>query len=341
MAAHVIGVGNRGLRVGHDSLFLALEDIRAPLFTLIAGYVYAMVPVARWQDFPHLVKGKARRLLLPLLTVGAVLYALERVVPGTNSGARHVSLWHVYVFGFEHLWFLQSIFIVFLVVGVLDSSGVLASPTRWAVITAVAIALFVIVHVPTKFDIFTVSGALRLLPFFLIGYGLRRYSLFDLRGGPALAVTVAFAAVFTIRMLTIFRVYTPNAYVDRMIAIAVACTALILIYSARNLLNAKVLGWIGGFSFGIYLLHVFATAATRMFLERLGMHQAVVLFVIGTVLGVAAPIAFLLLFRNVGLVRTFLLGERFTPRRRRSTVRAELTHSSPAPTAAAPPKECE
>jgi acyltransferase len=335
VAAHVLGLGNRGLGLKNDSLFLALEDIRAPLFTLIAGYVYAMAPVPKWRDYPHLMKGKSRRLLLPLLTVGTVLYLMERMILGTRSGVDQIAWWRVYVFGFEHLWFLQSIFIVFVVIGILDSSGALASRRRWALITATTIILFVAVHVSPQFDFFTVSGALRLLPFFLIGYGMRRYSVFDLRGGPALAVTVAFAIIFAFRMLMIFHVFTPDQYVDRMVAIAVGSTALILLYSARNVLQTKVLVWIGGFSMGIYLLHVFATAGTRESLEYLGLHRAWVLFIFGTVAGVAAPIAFQLLFRNVRVIRTFVLGERWESRSRRTAMRPGPTEPSLAPASSA------
>ena len=314
VAFHVIGARNHGLRVGDDSLWnyfdLSLADIRMPLFTLISGYVYAMVPVARWQDYPQLIKGKSRRLLLPLITVGTVLYVVKRIVPGLNSNEDGLAFWRVFVFRFEYLWFLQSIFVIFLVVGILDSLGLLASRVRWSTVTAVAAIIFVVVHVPPEVDVFTVSGALRLLPFFLLGYGLRRHSLFDLSGAPALAATVAFAGVYAIRLLTIFGVYHPDQYVERAIAVAVGATAVVLIYSARNLFNTKVLAWIGGFSFGIYLLHVFATAATREFLERVGVHLTWELFVSGLVMGIAVPIAFQLVFRNVGLVQTFVLGER-------------------------------
>ena len=62
VAGHVIGIGDRGLRVADDSfwsyLYLSLADIRMPLFTLISGYVYAMVPVARWQNYPGLHQGQ-------------------------------------------------------------------------------------------------------------------------------------------------------------------------------------------------------------------------------------------------------------------------------------------
>lgn len=32
-----------------------------------------------------------------------------------------IALWRIYVFQFEYLWFLQSLFVIFLVVGILDS----------------------------------------------------------------------------------------------------------------------------------------------------------------------------------------------------------------------------
>jgi acyltransferase len=313
VAGHVIGIKDHGLRVGDDSMwnyfYLSLADIRMPLFTLISGYVYAMFPVVRWHDFPRLMRGKSRRLLLPLISVGTLMYVLARVVPGVNFDAHNVALWRIYAFGFEHLWFLQSIFVIFLVIGILDGSGLLATRARWAVVTAVAVVVFVVVHVPAAVDVFTVSGAVRLLPFFLLGYGLRRHSLFDLRGAPAVAATVAFAGLYAIRLLTIFGVYHQEQHVARATAVAVGATAMVLIYSARNLLNVKVLGWIGGFSFGIYLLHVLATAATRMVLERVGVHQTWELFVGGLAMGIAAPIVFQLVFRNVRLVRTFVLGE--------------------------------
>lgn len=316
VSGHVIGIGNRGLRVPDNSVwhffYLALEDMRMPLFTLISGYVYAMVPVARWVQYPQLIKGKSRRLLIPLVTVGTMQYVLACAVPGSNFNPRGIPIWRIYVFGFEHLWFLQSIFVIFLVVGVLDSSHILDSPVRWGVLTGISALLFILVQVPARMDVFTVSGAVRLLPFFLIGYGLQRHSLFDLRGGAALTVSALFLSFYAIRLLAVFDVFHPDGYVNRAITFAVGATALVLIYSVRKYLGAPLLAWIGGFSFGIYLLHDLATAATRMGLERLGVHQLWFLFVAGLLMGISAPIVFQWLFRNVGIVQKYLLGERST-----------------------------
>lgn len=317
VAGHVIGIGARGLRVDDGSLwnylYLSLADVRMPLFTLISGYVYAMVPVERWADYPRLMKGKSRRLLLPLITVGTALYVMKRLVPGANYSADDVPLWRVYVFGFEHLWFLQSIFIVFVVVGILDASGVLDTRLRWSIATAMSAVMFVAIVVPPADDVFTLSGALRLLPFFLLGYGLRRYSVLDLRGSPLMVAILAFAAAYALRLTNIFGIYHPERHVDNLIAVTVGALALVLIYSARHVLNTRALAWVGGFSFGIYLLHVFATAGTRILLERVGIHHTWQLFVVGLVMGIAVPIVFQLVFGNVGVIRTFVLGERRRP----------------------------
>ena len=144
---------------------------------------------------------------------------------------------------------------------------------------------------------------------------MRRHALFDLRGVRAVAsAVVAFAGIYAIRVLTIVGTYRPDRHVDRVIAVGVGATALVLLYSARNVLNTKLLGWIGGFSFGIYLLHVFATAGSRMVLERVGVYRVSELFIAGLVMGVGAPIVFQLVFGKVWLVRTFVLGERSTGR---------------------------
>ncbi len=320
VAGHEIATNDDGARVGlWNDFYLGLADIRLPLFTLISGYVYAMVPIVEWGRYPQLIKGKSRRLLLPLITVGTVLYVLKRTLPGLNSNADGVALWQVYVFKFEHVWFLQSLFIIFLIVGILDSSGLLASRVRWSIATALAAITFVVVHVPAGVDVFTVSGALRLLPFFLLGYGLRRHALFDVRGAWAVATIVAFAGVYALRWLVIFHLYRPDEFADKAIAVGVGTTAVVLIYSARNLLNTTLLAWVGSFSFGIYLLHVFPAAASHHLLDHFGLHTSAVWFIGGLVVSISAPIAFQLMFRNVWFVRTFVLGERGTVSRNSGT----------------------
>jgi acyltransferase len=198
--------------------------------------------------------------------------------------------------------------------------GILTSRAGWSAATAIAAIVFIVVQVPSKANVFSVSGALLLLPIFLIGYGLRRHSILDLRGAPVVAAIVAFAAVYAIRLLTIFGVYRPDGYADRAIALAVGVVAVVLIYSGRNLLSARFLVWVGGFSFGIYLLHPLGAVAIRIVLEYFGVHLRWQLFIAGLVIGITAPILFQIAFRGSDLIKTFVLGES----RRRPKELAEL-----------------
>jgi acyltransferase len=336
VAGHVIGpqAGN-GLRFSDTSgwhyAYLALADIRMPLFTLISGYVYAMVPVEAWGDYPKLMRAKVRRLLIPLVSVATLMYLVKRVAPGLNSDMHAIPIWRIYTFGFEHLWFLQAIFLVFLIVGILDALGMLATRARWLGVLAFTVIVFVFVYVPYQDDFFSFNEALRLLPFFLLGYGLRRHRALDLRGAPAAAMLAAFGAIYTVRLLTIFGLYHPQPYEDRVIAITVGVTGLVLMYSMRGLIDTKALAWIGGFSFGIYLLHVFAAAGARVVLERLGVHSGWALFVFCLVTGIAAPIIFQILFRDVRLVKTVVLGERWTPKSVSSAAAADSLQKPTTP----------
>src|SRR5215218_2846640 len=180
VAGHVIGsTGQRGLRVEDDSLwrlfYVGLEDLRMPLFTAISGFVYALRPVRAMSGYPALVRGKGRRLLPPLLTVGLLVFGMQLVIPGVNQRPEPTDIWRMVVYEFAHLWFLQAIFLIFLVVGLLDATGRLDRMGQWGVALAVACTVHVLVLIPDRANLFSANGALRLLPFFLLGVGLHRF----------------------------------------------------------------------------------------------------------------------------------------------------------------------
>jgi len=321
VAGHVIGsAGNRGMTVADDSLwryfYVGLEDIRMPLFTVISGYVYAMRPVRSRADLPELVRGKSRRLLLPLLSVGALLFAMKLVAPDVNDRPTITELWRIYTFGYEHLWFLQAIFLIFLTVALLDGSNALATPSRWAACIAVSLSLFVVIRLPLDINVFSVNGMLRLLPFFLIGYGMQRFGLFDLKGRQAIYVLIVFVAAYSLRLAIVLDAWSPNLYVHRAVSLVVGVLGIVLIYSARRLVSFSGLAWIGGFSFGVYLLHVFGSAGARILLGKVGVTADPVVFTVGLCLGIGLPIAFQLTLGRWNPIRVAILGEK--PRRPRS-----------------------
>lgn len=318
VSGHVIGgLPGTGLRVEADSLwryeYLALADIRMPLFTMLSGYVYAMRPVEQIGDYPQLLRAKSRRLLLPLLTIGTLQYCLQSIVPGTNTRPDE-AFWRIYLFGFDHLWFLQSIFLIFLIVGMLDGLGMLSMKPAWLLAFAVASAAWIAISVPPNVNVFSLSGALRLLPYFLIGYALRRFAFHGINRWSVFFLIALFSTAYPVRLLTILGRYEPSLQVNRVVALAVGSSAVALLFSVRHLLDNRFLAWIGQFSFGIYLLHVLATSGSRIILEHLGVHFRAGLFVVGLTVGIMAPIAFQLLFRRSKFVQTCMLGERHAGR---------------------------
>jgi peptidoglycan/LPS O-acetylase OafA/YrhL len=69
------------------------------------------------------------------------------------------------------------------------------------------------------------------------------------------------------------------------------------------------LGWLGAFSFTIYLYHVFFTAGMRVALQRLGGVDLPVQALLGCTAGVLGPVLFEIAVRRNRTARRWLLGQ--------------------------------
>lgn len=318
VAGHVIGShAGVGLTVADDSgwryFYRALQDLRMPLFTVLSGYVYAYRPVRAPSGMTALVTGKVRRLLVPFVVVCTVFFLVQLVVPDTHERPELSELPAAYLFGYQHLWFLQAIFLIFLLVGALDAFGVLNSFRSWALVTLATFAVFVLVRVPDAADVFSLNGFFRLLPFFLLGYAAHRYPAQLLQPRVLVSATVLFLPVYALRLYNIGADVEWPAIPTRALSLAVAVLVVVTLLAVRRYLASRFLVWLGGFSFAIYLLHVFGSAGARIVAGRLGVDSTPALFAIGLVCAIALPIVFELLFGRFALVSWAVLGQK--PRR--------------------------
>lgn len=304
---HVIGnTADRGLRVEDDSayrwIYYSFQDVRMPLFTVISGFVYAMRPV-RFSSARRFLRGKARRLLLPLVTVATLQFALQHAAAGTNRVEQWTDLWKVYVYGFDQFWFLQALFPIFLTVVVLDGFGLMATELAWLACLAVA---GLASHYLPKSDLFSLWGYLYLLPYFLLGCGLHRFPDFLSRRPVLASVGLLLVGGLAVQQAEWFGDYGVDLGQTGWLALCVGLTGTALLFRFRQ--PIPLLAMLGTYSFSIYLFHVFGTAGSRLALSSLGLESRPALIIVGLAAGVCLPILAELVLKRNQFLRTAFLG---------------------------------
>ena len=277
---HVIGsTSDSGMRIADGWLREAndrLVFLRMPLFTILSDFVYGLRPYSG--GCGRFFAGKARRLLLPMLVVGTAFALVQAYTPGANATVQH---WHLlHIIPVAHFWFLEALFLIFLVVVPLEALGWLRTIPGWALCLAASAgaSLAGLGH-----PWFALNGAVYLLPFFPLGAGLCRFGLCTaLPGGGAALLLIAVAGLI---------VAVPgDSLPDKrslfgLLAGGLGCFALLGLR-----MQSKPLAAIGGYSYTIYLYHVFFTAGCRILLERLDAGSMPLLFAGGLVAGLTGPI---------------------------------------------------
>ena len=299
---HVVGVSaDMGLRLPADhwlqQLNGALAYLRMPLFSFLSGYVYAFRPYRPGQsDARGFIQGKMRRLLLPMLTVGTIFALIQNATPGANQ---HVTNWWLlHIVPVAHFWFLEALFIVFLLVVALEHWRLLATPQRFAGVWALTVLAFVFLHVTPYF---AANGAVYLMPFFLAGLACKR---FDLHTVPARWLATAVLALAGVWLAALPQPLSQGLSLPGLLA-GLSAAFLLL----RSGWRWPALAYVGSFSFAIYLMHVFFTAGSRMTFTRLGVANLYVLLGLGTLLGIAGPVLAALLIGRSARLKFWLLGE--------------------------------
>ncbi len=298
VAYHVIGNNpSNGLKIEDGwirDINDILESVRMPLFTFLSGVVYAYRPLkGAWIPF---LRGKVRRLLIPMFVVGTFFAVVQSIVPGTNNSIENWWLLHIYPV--QHFWFVEALFFVFILIVPLELTGVLNRKLGFVLI--IGSFLFLSLWQPYS-SMLAFKGFIYLTPFFLFGVYSVRFGLPEIDKNISI---VAFLLMMIGLYLSEYSIYGKGIW---------GC--LIGFISCYLLLKAKLefawLASIGVYSYSIYIFHVFFTAATRIGLSKFHFYQVESNLLLAITFGIAGPIIVYEIANKIPSLRLLLLGQRF------------------------------
>jgi len=297
------GGGDSIIASGLRFLYYCLRPIRMPLFTVISSYLYASSPATQ-ATFKKLVTGKARRILIPFAVVSAMQYAFFSLVSDKGKYPLH-EIYRVFLWPMDQFWFLYSIFWIFILVGILDAYKQLDTPRKWFGWLCLAIVMCKTLE-PTR--LFSIFGVNFLMPFFILGYGMRRFSkeLFNRR-----MIFFYFAATLLAYALYVYYYIRPvpggtPEPLYSIITMTISCTTVPLIFYFRR--AVPLLAKIGYYAFGIHIFNKISSALPRMVFEHFHISGDGLLFVTYMVCAVVISIGLQAMMEKFSFTRKYVLG---------------------------------
>ncbi|TVV71260.1 acyltransferase family protein [Sphingomonas solaris] len=284
VALHVVGLSPwEGLKLADESVWHqamdALNLVRLPLFTALSGFLYGAMPAIRSGFGPFMAR-KLHQLLIPLIFATFAFWALRNIAKPQGD-----SLFWAYVDGYQHLWFIDALLLIFALVAAADTLA--PEKARNAVIAAVLLGGVIAYPLIPSVPVLHIKNAVFLLPFFAWGLLLYRLpALLGSRGLLVVAVIVA-AALLVSQQLSPGREGLLGTYGW----LRWVCGGAIVLALLRLFPKSVWLERIAAYSFTIYLWHPAANGAVRAVMMKLGLHATWPLFLIGLAAGIAGPIA--------------------------------------------------
>jgi hypothetical protein len=219
------------------------------------------------------------------------------LIPGVNHTPGWWGIPQALVWPYGHLWFIVALLWIFALVGVLDYFGALKDQIYVLALFGLACLLYHILYGPM--GAFAWNRALYLLPYFVAGLMITRF-------GVRWSLICVPLALLTLKW---------------QISVGVGFGALLLAVTP----DVPPLARLGLYSYSIYLLHVFGTAASRIVMTEIGVHSIPVLLAAGTLAGLLLPVGAHLVLVRIPYVSRAILGVKPT-----STSRRDVDPTSPS-----------
>jgi glucans biosynthesis protein C len=287
-----------------------------PLFTVISGWVYALRP-AGMDNLGGFAIKKVRRIILPLIFVGGAYYIIQSIVPGTNFSYDIKDIWRILIFPYTFYWYLQALFIVFLIVSVVDAFKLADTFTGWILLFAFSLGLLFArdLFIPESFpNYFGFKGGIYLLPFFVIGVGIKRFKAqFDNKIFIWTTAVILIAGLI-VQQLIWYDVIQYDLSSSGGLGLLIGVTGVIICLRIHFTINWLV--WMGGYAYTIYLFHSFGTSGGRIILHATGITNTTIVFFMSLLLGLFLPILIEIILDRFSVARMLFLGRSFKKRKR-------------------------
>lgn len=312
---HVIGsTPSGGMKIDYPHplryLYLWIDYIQMPLFTAIAGWVYALKPFSSASGFGVFVRKKALRLLVPMAVVGTLYFIVQYLMPGTNQKGEFSQIWRIYIFPYTIYWYLPSLFLIFVMQWWVDRSKRMESVKQWGMCLLIAYLLYLVEKyiIPASVpNIFSFKGAFNQLMYFIVGVGAYRFSaLLRKAKGYVLYVAFTVTGIVLLQLEWFYRLDGTEWY-EALQPVWIFATLLWLLFlRCKN----RFLSWIGGYAYSIYLFHGFGTSGGRILLNMIGVGAIMPIFLIATFMAIIFPVVLDRICSHFRILRIAFLGKR-------------------------------
>lgn len=279
----------------------AIDPIIMPMFAFVAGYVYSMRTVT-WERVPRFILSKALRILVPFSIASLATYVLVGVLHG---GVVWSEMWRPLLFSYEHFWFLQALFVMFLITAIVDAAGLLRGYRRWLGTTG---SVWVVCFLVPGTDFFSLWGAKYLLPIFLVGYGVLRHPERVLSRHALVGWGLLLIGALTVFLLSKNDLLSVSTRRGDLTSMALGLALSILLLASR--IRARSLVFVGAASYCIYLYHGFGVSLAAKLSRAAHIDEnGYACFLSKSVLGLLLPVCLYLVLARMRFARKLILGQ--------------------------------
>lgn len=273
-----------------------IYSFHMPLFFFISGFLFSLTNESFMEmDKKKILMKKIKRLLVPYFFIGVVLWCVKFVFSSFASVERYFSV-GVFLKMFiapsmegstmGYLWYLITLFIVFVIMLVLPMLRVDLKKSAWCFV--VGIFSWFLLRYIKGVEWFSISKVLWYIPFFITGILYKEYSVaiqrIINRGGGNILLSIVLSVSLTFLPMDFFWYKVVAALIGIWMSLSV-CHYLIKKEWIVNLLLPY-----GRYTYSIYLLSWFGQYATKILVVNMLHLSMWICIVLLFLMGLLVPI---------------------------------------------------